>query len=84
MISKNRTVPSPIAKRSINLDGHKTSISLEDAFWTALREIAVVHNMRMSELVSRIANGRDNKNLSSAIRVFVLDHYRQSASEKHP
>ncbi len=83
MVSKNRTLPSPVVKRSINVGGHKTSVSLEDAFWAALREIAVIQNMRMSELVSRIAKHRQNKNLSSAIRVFVLDHYRRATPEKH-
>ncbi len=80
MIRKDRTLPSHVLKRSIVVGGHKTSVSLEDGFWRALREIAVIQNMRMSELVSRIAKHRQNKNLSSAIRVFVLDHYRQAAT----
>ena len=83
MIHKDRT-PSRIAKHSVKIAGHNSSVSLEDAFWGALREIAVVQNMRMSELVSRIARHRENKNLSSAIRLFVSDHYRQTASDKHP
>ena len=77
MIRKGRTLPSQVLKRSINIGGHKTSVSLEDGFWRALREIAVIQNLRVSELVSRIAKNRQNKNLSSAIRVFVLDHYRR-------
>jgi predicted DNA-binding ribbon-helix-helix protein len=68
---------------SINIDGRHTSVSREDGFWQALREIAMIRNLRMSELVSRIDEDRDNKNLSSAIRVFVLDHYRQVASNRH-
>jgi predicted DNA-binding ribbon-helix-helix protein len=83
MIRKGRTLPSQVLKRSINVGGHKTSVSLEDAFWGALREIAVIRDMQMSELVSRIAMDRQNKNLSSAIRVFVLDHYRHAASDRH-
>ncbi len=80
MIRKDRT-PSRIVKRSVKIAGHDSSVSLEDAFWSALREIAVIQNMGMSELVSRIAKHRQNKNLSSAIRVFVLEHYRRPSDE---
>jgi predicted DNA-binding ribbon-helix-helix protein len=83
MIRKDRTLPSHVLKRSIKIDGRNTSVSLEDGFWAALREIAVVQNLRMAELVSRIDKGRHNKNLSSAIRVFVLDHYRQAVSNRN-
>ena len=76
MIRKDRSLPSPVVKRSITIGEHNTSVHLEDGFWRALREIAVIQNLRVSELVSRIDKDRDNKNLSSAIRVFVLDHYR--------
>ncbi len=82
MIRKHRT-PSRIVKRSIKIAGHDTSVSLEDAFWGALREIATAQNVAVSELVSRIDKERQNKNLSSAIRVFVLDRYRQAASNRH-
>jgi predicted DNA-binding ribbon-helix-helix protein len=83
MARKDRTLPSRVLKRSIHIGGHKTSVSLEDGFWRALREIAVIQNLRLSELVARIDGDLDNKNLSSAIRVFVLDHYRQVASNRH-
>jgi predicted DNA-binding ribbon-helix-helix protein len=83
MIPKDRTLPSQVLKRSIKIGGRNTSVSLEDGFWRALQEIAVIQNLRVSELVSRIAKDRQNKNLSSAIRVFVLDHYRQAASDRH-
>jgi predicted DNA-binding ribbon-helix-helix protein len=73
--------PSPIVKRPIRIAGHKTSISLEDAFWTALREIASTQNITLSDLVARIDKGGETKNLSSTIRLFVLDHYRQPASK---
>jgi predicted DNA-binding ribbon-helix-helix protein len=82
MIRKERT-PSRIIKRSVKIAGHDSSVSLEDAFWGALREIATAQNIGLSELVSRIDKDRQNKNLSSAIRVFVLDHYRQAASNRH-
>jgi predicted DNA-binding ribbon-helix-helix protein len=63
---------SLVVKRSIVLDGHKTSISLEDAFWAGLKEIAHAQNVPVSVLVSQIDNAREQSNLSSAIRVFVL------------
>jgi len=69
-----------IHKRSIVIDGHKTSISLEDAFWHELRIIAAKKGVGISKLVSTINDTRTSKNLSSAIRLFVLDHYRANAS----
>ena len=67
---------SRIFKRSIMIAGHKTSVSLEDDFWQALREIAMRRNMRLSELVTSIDAERAHPNLSSAIRLFVLGFYR--------
>jgi predicted DNA-binding ribbon-helix-helix protein len=67
---------SPVVKRSIVIAGHKTSVSLEDAFWTGLKEIAAQRAMTLSELVAFIDTDRRHGNLSSAIRLFVLDHYR--------
>ena len=66
---------SSISKRSINIDGHNTSVSLEDAFWQALREIASKRNETLSGLVGSIAANRQQGNLSSAIRLFVLGVY---------
>jgi predicted DNA-binding ribbon-helix-helix protein len=67
---------SPVVKRSIVVAGHKTSVSLEDAFWRGLKEIAGARGMTLSELVGTIDSGRQHGNLSSAIRLFVLDFYR--------
>ncbi len=67
---------SPVIKRSIVIKGHKTSVSLEDAFWKGLKEIADDREMTLSDLVSTIDTDRQQGNLSSAIRLFVLDHYR--------
>jgi predicted DNA-binding ribbon-helix-helix protein len=67
---------SPVVKRSIVIAGHKTSVSLEDAFWKGLKEIAGGRDMTLSELVATIDSDRRHGNLSSAIRLFVLDHYR--------
>ena len=67
---------SPIIKRSIVIAGHKTSVSLEDAFWKGLKDIAVSQHMTLSDLVASIDSGRPHGNLSSAIRLFVLSHYQ--------
>jgi predicted DNA-binding ribbon-helix-helix protein len=67
---------SPVVKRSIVIAGHKTSVSLEDAFWKGLKEIADQNGQTLSELVASIDSQRKHGNLSSAIRLFVLDHYR--------
>ena len=67
---------SPVVKRSIVIAGHKTSVSLEDAFWKALKDIAGGRDMTLSELVGAIDTERQHGNLSSAIRLFVLDYYQ--------
>jgi predicted DNA-binding ribbon-helix-helix protein len=71
---------SPVIKRSIVIAGHKTSVSIEDAFWTALKEIAQSRQQSLAELIGSIdgtrQTGSSTANLSSAIRVFVLDYYR--------
>jgi len=67
---------SAVIKRSIVLDGHKTSVSLENEFWEGLREIAVREKTTLAMLVGQIDRNRDSCNLSSAIRVFVFNHFR--------
>jgi predicted DNA-binding ribbon-helix-helix protein len=67
---------SPVVKRSIVIAGHKTSVSLEDAFWKGLKGIATARRLTLSEMVTAIDTGRAQGNLSSALRLFVLDHYR--------
>jgi predicted DNA-binding ribbon-helix-helix protein len=67
---------SPVVKRSIVLAGHKTSVSLEDAFWKGLKEIAARRLMTLSELIGTIDSQRQHGNLSSALRLFVLEFYR--------
>lgn len=71
---------SAVVKRSIVIAGHKTSVSLEDAFWQGLRDIAAARGLNLSEMVKSIDTGRQNGNLSSAIRLFVLDHYRNGSA----
>ena len=65
-----------IVKRSVRIAGHPTSISLEAAFWEALREIAACRQVPVAALVAAIDAGRSG-NLSSAIRLFVLDSARR-------
>jgi len=73
---------SPVVKRSIVIAGHKTSVSLEDAFWKALKEIAGGRHLTLSDIVAVIDSERQHGNLSSAIRLFVLDFYRSQRSEE--
>jgi predicted DNA-binding ribbon-helix-helix protein len=68
---------STVIKRSVLVAGHLTSVSLEDAFWKSLKEIASEHDMTLRERIAAIDSKRQRGNLSSAIRVFVLDFYRQ-------
>jgi predicted DNA-binding ribbon-helix-helix protein len=72
---------SPVVKRSIVLRGHKTSVSLEDEFWKGLKEIAGKRLMTLSTLVDGIDVQRQQGNLSSALRLFVLDFYRSQIPE---
>lgn len=69
-------IPTVSFKRSIVIAGHKTSVSLEDEFWSGLKEIGKDRKMTLSHLVASIDTGRIRGNLSSTIRLSVLDHYR--------
>ena len=71
---------SHVAKRSIVVAGHKTSVSLEEAFWNGMKEISGLRNMTLSELAGEIDHNRQHPNLSSAIRLFVLDYFRNRAA----
>ena len=73
---------SLVIKRSIVIGGHKTSVSLEDAFWSELKDIAGRRDMTISTMVGEIDTQRRQGNLSSAIRLFVLDNTRNRANEK--
>jgi predicted DNA-binding ribbon-helix-helix protein len=76
-----KLMKSPVIKRSIVIAGHKTSVSLEDAFWQGLKDIAAARDMTLSELVATIDTDRRHGNLSSGIRLFVLDHYRSQVED---
>jgi len=73
---------SLVVKRSVVLAGHKTSVSLEDAFWNSLREIARSRQMTLTAVLASIDAGRHYGNFSSAIRLFVLDFYRDELSRR--
>ncbi|MGX9354186.1 ribbon-helix-helix domain-containing protein [Roseobacteraceae bacterium S113] len=67
-------------KRSLTLRGHRTSVSLEDDFWDAFRDIADREGTPVNALAARIDADRGTEcGLASAIRLYVLDHYRSSA-----
>ena len=68
---------SAVTKRSVVIGGHKTSVSLEEPFWTEVRAIAEAEQITVSNLLRRIDRERSNANLSSAIRVYVLEHVRE-------
>jgi predicted DNA-binding ribbon-helix-helix protein len=71
---------SAIVKRSIIIGSHKTSVSLEDAFWRGLKDIAVTRHVALRDLVATIDTERQHGNLSSAIRLCVLDYYQKSTA----
>lgn len=64
---------SALVKRSLTISGHRTSISLEDAFWLRMKILASRRALSLSALVAQIDAARGESNLSSAIRVFVLE-----------
>jgi len=66
-------------KRSFTIAGHRTSISLENEFWAALKEAAQEEGVPVARLIARIDEGRGPGGLSGAVRVWVLERYRQAA-----
>jgi predicted DNA-binding ribbon-helix-helix protein len=71
---------SIIIKRSVLVRGHKTSVSLEEPFWNGLKEIASSRELPLTAVLQQIDLDRgDNANLSSAVRLFVLEYYRDRA-----
>jgi predicted DNA-binding ribbon-helix-helix protein len=70
---------SPVQKRSVLIAGRKTSVSLEQGFWEGLKEIARLRSISLAQALEGIATARSDGNLSSAIRLFVLGHYRAQA-----
>jgi len=77
-----RAMKSPVVKHSLSIDGHKTSISLEEAFWSGLKDIAHERGESLSHLIASINADRQFPNLSSALRVFVLEFYQDQHSRR--
>ena len=75
---------SAVAKRSIIIAGHKTSVSLEEAFWTGLKDISAAMGTTLSAVVSSIDKERTTGNLSSSLRLFVLAYYQTKAAAEKP
>ena len=65
MVFRRIKLKSAVVKRAVAIAGHKTSISVEDAFWKGLKEIAADRNMTLSDLVTTINSKREDNNLSS-------------------
>jgi predicted DNA-binding ribbon-helix-helix protein len=80
-VKKPIRLRSPVLKRSILIHGHRTSVSLEEPFWNKLLEVAHIHKMTVSALIEKIDNQYKPVNLSSAIRLFVLEVTRQREDE---
>jgi predicted DNA-binding ribbon-helix-helix protein len=68
---------SGVVKHSMVIAGHRTSVSLEPAFWLALKDLAARRSQSIAAVVAAIDSGRGPSNLSSAIRVFVLEQVSQ-------
>ena len=75
---------SLVTKRTVVVGTRKTSVAIEAPFWEALKGIAAAENLSLKELVTRINRHRKRPNLSSAIRLYVLDCYRQLAENAAP
>ena len=65
-----------VVKRTMIVGGHKTSVSLEHAFWRGLKEVAAWRDMSLTDLLNTIDSERQEEDLSAAIRLVVLNFYR--------
>jgi predicted DNA-binding ribbon-helix-helix protein len=70
-----------VKKRSIRIDGHPTSVTLEEPFWEALKELSDRQDKSVSQLVAEIDAQRGDENLSSALRVYILNYVRTKSSD---
>ena len=73
---------SLVVKHSVKIDSHRTSISLEEGFWTALKEIAHERGETLQHLITSIDAGRQSGNLSSVLRVFILEFYKDRSARQ--
>ena len=70
-------------KHSITIAGHRTSLSMEEEFWIALKTLAATDNKSISELIAAIDKARGDRNLSSAVRVFILSRNQTAQDGSH-
>ena len=86
MNRRDKQVGQPVAstkrRRSVKLSGHKTSIKLEEPFWQAIGEIAQARGCSISALIRSVAAKRVDGNLSSTVRVFVLERFRAAGQKE--
>ena len=75
---------SLVVQQSVDINGRHTSVTLEGAFWSSLKEIASVQNISAAALVSKIDKNREATNLSSALRVYIIEYYRLAANVRTP
>ena len=73
-------MPSPVVKRSVIVAGRNTSVSLEQDFWDGLKEITKLRGLALARLVGEVDANRQENGLSSAIRLYVLHHFRSRAA----
>ena len=73
-----------VQKRSLAIAGHRTSVSLEAAFWDALKRIAVLDGVSLAALVAKVDAGRGKANLSSALRVYALERVSGAGAAQEP
>ena len=70
------STPSSLAIRNVVVAGHRTSVRLEPLMWEALREITRLRGLTLNELITEIDRNREASSLTAAIRVFIVDFYR--------
>ncbi len=75
-------IDGAMKKHSVTIAGHRTSISLEDEFWQGLKTLADSRNKSLADIIRQIDKERGINNLSSAIRIAVLDHYKSQIPQE--
>lgn len=71
-------INAPVKKRSVSISGHATSVTIEDPFWDILKKMAKTQNKSVQQLIAEIDDAHQPQNLSSALRLYVLQGLTQS------
>jgi predicted DNA-binding ribbon-helix-helix protein len=74
---------SRVVKRSVRIGAHNTSFTVEEEFWRGLKEISLVKQLPLANLLADIDSNREHSDFSSAVRLFVLDYYVTLAKQKN-